>query len=600
MTGKSIELDPVLDALKPLGKYQVVQTLLFFISYFSCSYSLFAIIFTGQKAKHSCAPGLNATSSHADELNGDWNNETVVHYGKCSITYTRNDSSGSGISGVIHEDNRCIYGMQYYDKAKDFSVITEFDLVCGRAPLAGLSQTLLMLGQGLGAVLFTALSDRFGRKRIQVITHALLLGGNLVIGFAPDYVTFAVFKLFVGAVQQGVVLTTVTANVESFPGRYRGFIAGFVGAVCWAIVTSSLTPWAYLLRGYSWRVLQLATTSVGVVVILQMIYLREPMRWLLANGRSHEVVEQLKRAAKVNKRSVQEILDVFHHLHREQEKNVTTHPDDVITHPDDVRAQNDDINAKGDDVAEKNVENPEVAPLNASLLALEAELEEVKARKLNCLDLLRHRRLRVNALCVWAIWFINSLTYFALFLMSGSLTDNIYLSFFLNVAVEVPASIIFLFSIERIGRKRTLLLFHIIAAVGLLSSGVLISFSGTPGIKIAATVMTLIGKLGISGSFGCVFFYTNEIFPTNIRNLAVGTGSTAARVGGMIAPFIGLLAEKAVWAPGALFGTCNLLVVVIIRLLPESKGRELPQTIDDLEAWYNPPENNEGEQKSQN
>lgn len=128
------------------------------------------------------------------------------------------------------------------------------------------------------------------------------------------------------------------------------------------------------------------------------------MRWLLANGRSHEVVEQLKRAAKVNKRSVQEILDVFHHLHREQEKNVTTHPDDVTTHPDDVRPQKDDVNAKGDDVAEKNVENPEVAPLNASLLALEAELEEVKARKLNCLDLLRHRRLRVNALCVWAIW----------------------------------------------------------------------------------------------------------------------------------------------------------------------------------------------------
>ena len=59
-----------------------------------------------------------------------------------------------------------------------------------------------MLGQGLGALLFTALSDRFGRKRIQVIAHVLLMGGGVVLGFAPDYVTFAIVKLFVGATQQ--------------------------------------------------------------------------------------------------------------------------------------------------------------------------------------------------------------------------------------------------------------------------------------------------------------------------------------------------------------------------------------------------------------
>ncbi|KAK7484508.1 hypothetical protein BaRGS_00024264 [Batillaria attramentaria] len=45
-------------------------------------------------------------------------------------------------------------------------------------------------------------------------------------------------------------------------------------------------------------------------------------------------------------------------------------------------------------------------------------------------------------------------------------------------------------------------------------------------------------------------------------------------------------ADYAIWAPGAIFGTCSLLAVLFLRMLPESKGRELPQTLGDLEAWY--------------
>ena len=68
-----------------------------------------------------------------------------------------------------------------------------------------------------------------------------------------------------------MVLTTVTANVESFPRRYRGLVAGFVGSLWWAMVTSSLTAWVYPLRHFPWRVVQLAVTSVGLVVVLQIV-----------------------------------------------------------------------------------------------------------------------------------------------------------------------------------------------------------------------------------------------------------------------------------------------------------------------------------------
>ena len=119
-------------------------------------------------------------------------------------------------------------------------------------------------------------------------------------------------------------------------------------------------------------------------------FMREPMRWLLANGRTHEVIEQLKKAAKMNKRNVQNVLDVFH-------RHLDT------THDEIVNRQFDDVSPKSDDVA-NDVDASYTAANTPSLLALETEMEKAKAEKLSFLDLFRHRRLRTNILCLWAVW----------------------------------------------------------------------------------------------------------------------------------------------------------------------------------------------------
>ena len=74
----------------------------------------------------------------------------------------------------------------------------QFELVCGRTALAGLTQTLLALGAGLGSIFWPWLSDIFGRKRIIVVSLTLMFATTLVAGFAPNYSVFAVTKFFVG------------------------------------------------------------------------------------------------------------------------------------------------------------------------------------------------------------------------------------------------------------------------------------------------------------------------------------------------------------------------------------------------------------------
>ena len=59
--------------------------------------------------------------------------------------------------------------------------------------------------------------------------------------------------------------------------------------------------------------------------------------------------------------------------------------------------------------------------------------------------------------------------------------------------------------------------------------------------ETAKLTVGLLNKLAIVGCFNICFVYTSEIFPTPLRSASLGTASTSARAGAIIAPFVPLL-----------------------------------------------------------
>ena len=57
-------------------------------------------------------------------------------------------------------------------------------------------------------------------------------------------------------------------------------------------------------------------------------------------------------------------------------------------------------------------------------------------------------------------------------------------------------------------------------------------------------VLSMSGKFFMSISFGIVYLYSVELFPTVVRNVGVGTSSSFARFGGILAPYISLLVSR--------------------------------------------------------
>ena len=79
-----------------------------------------------------------------------------------------------------------------------------------------------------------------------------------------------------------------------------------------------------------------------------------------------------------------------------------------------------------------------------------------------------------------------------------------------------------------------------------------------------------------------VYIHSGEIFPTTVRNSGMGLVSVAARVGGIMAPFIVSLGEAVPHLQFTVLGVMSLAAGLLNLRLPETAGCELPDTITDL------------------
>ena len=57
--------------------------------------------------------------------------------------------------------------------------------------------------------------------------------------------------------------------------------------------------------------------------------------------------------------------------------------------------------------------------------------------------------------------------------------------------------------------------------------------------SLIVTILSMIGKAGASAAINGIYIFTSEIYTTEVRNVGLGTGSTVAFIGSMIAPYVG-------------------------------------------------------------
>eukprot|EP00095_Tigriopus_kingsejongensis_P003154 snap_masked-scaffold791_size96783-processed-gene-0.6 protein:Tk03154 transcript:snap_masked-scaffold791_size96783-processed-gene-0.6-mRNA-1 annotation:"organic cation" len=207
--------------------------------------------------------------------------------------------------------------------------------------------------------------------------------------------------------------------------------------------------------------------------------------------------------------------------------------------------------------------------------------------------LLRSRVLVGRSLNVCYCWFVVSLNFYGLSMNSTSLAGDPYLNFLLVSLAEIPGYTLSYWTMEKLGRR--------VSVSGSLFIGGLACILGPfvpdriPWLSVA---LFLIGKMGVTCAFGTIYLFTSELYPTTLRTLGVGFSSMCGRIGAILSPEVAALSHVAHWLPMVIFGTNAIVSGIVINFLPETLGRELPETVSDalnlsrdLEIDLNPEDN---------
>eukprot|EP00064_Thunnus_orientalis_P004751 superscaffoldBa00000442_g4763 len=192
-------------------------------------------------------------------------------------------------------------------------------------------------------------------------------------------------------------------------------------------------------------------------------------------------------------------------------------------------------------------------------------------------DLLRTSNIRTTTLILCLVWFTLSTGYYGLSLNTSKLGADAYISCFISAAVEVPAYLFSWLALKYFPRRLS-------SCCTVLLGGVSLYFIQLVPETLPEVSITLemLGKCGFACGTSMMFAYTAELYPTVLRNTATGTCSMFSRVGGCSAPFLIQLSSYFKYLPYIILGTLAVMSAFATLFLPESFGRPLPETVDQM------------------
>ena len=157
-----------------------------------------------------------------------------------------------------------------------------------------MAASIYIAGACLGALFFGQLTDRFGRKKLFLLTLALYLAATVATAFAFAPWFFLVARFFTGAGIGGEYAAINSAIDELIPARARGRIdliingSFWLGAAGGSVLSLIFLDQAIFAADVGWRVAFAMGALLGIGILFVRRHLPESPRWLFIHGREEE------------------------------------------------------------------------------------------------------------------------------------------------------------------------------------------------------------------------------------------------------------------------------------------------------------------------
>ena len=416
-----------------------------------------------------------------DNSSEDFNTENP-NYCRNYLTTKVGDTCVINKSQIV----KCKHGDEfvYANFEMDKTVATANDLVCGDYFWTIIIDEFYMLGLFIGSFGFGYVSDKIGRRLTLLVSIVCCSAGNLLGCAMPNQWSYALTRIVAAAGGEGIFLIVFTLALE-YSGvretvplfKWVTWSTMLANVVVIPFALGEIVPALVAMGLKDWKTFQAGVSAVIAVTGLVYFFIPESPRWLIANGRKNEAMQLIDEAAVANKVKLNNVFE-------------------------------EDISEKTE---ETDTDTDTVSPVYG-----------VK-------DLFRRSQLNIT-LPLFFCWPVITMLYYGLSLSADKIkmTDNVYLSYILVSLIEIPAYLLLPLVIDVWGRKPLFFITQFLPGICCITAAFL-----TPGTVFFA-FLTLSAKFGVSAAANVKYMYTAQLYPTSIRNTAVGTCSTIARIGGMV------------------------------------------------------------------
>ena len=165
----------------------------------------------------------------------------------------------------------------------------------------GIAAAIYVAGACCGALFFGQLTDRFGRKKLFMLTLAVYLLATVAtaFAFAPWY--FFICRFFAGAGIGGEYAAINSAIDELIPARNRGQVditingSYWIGAAIGAIAAVFLLNTSIFPADLGWRLAFGMGGILGIAILIVRRHVPESPRWLFIHGQEDEAEKIVDR-----------------------------------------------------------------------------------------------------------------------------------------------------------------------------------------------------------------------------------------------------------------------------------------------------------------
>ena len=410
------------------------------------------------------------------------------------------------------------------------------------------------LGMIVGAALSGIASDRWGRRTVILFTLLIFSVGSLLCGFANSFIMLLITRFITGFGLGGELPAASTLVSEFSPVAKRGRNVIILESFwAWGWIAAALV--AYLaIPVWGWR----AAFFIGAIPALFAAALRflvpESPRYLATKGRlpqAEALVSRMEQQAAIKQPTLS-------HLSENGRSAASIPPDSspasVGTSTEASLAVSTATSTsppagKSTDAAanEGHVSTATAAPVSAASAmqvstAGEGRVSIAGAAHASSstpgfIRLWSKEHIRAT-MVLWIIWFGINLGYYGFVLWTPTflvghgfdLVKSFEFTLIMCIA-QLPGYLCAALLIEKLGRKPVLVIFML----GTALAAWLFGHAGNTAEILASGCLLYFFALG---AWGCVYSYTPELYPTNIRGVGVGWAAAFGRVGAFIAPFI--------------------------------------------------------------